>query len=206
MERLTLAQRGARLTTALVVSRPRCWRLLRVPFRRYFTRLAPRWDTIVGPAHVDAIAAALADIPPPRCALDVGAGTGAAAFLLAERFPETHVTGVDVSSAMVAAATAKTPPRLASRVRFLEGDAAELPISSGSCDLVVLANMIPFFDELTRVLTRGGRLLVGFSEGADTPIWVPPERLRAELERRGFVHVSDFVIGRATCLLARRDA
>lgn len=204
-ERLTVAQRGARLTTTLVVARPRVWRLLRGPFRRYFTRLAPRWDAIVGPGHLDALAAALVEVAPPRRALDVGTGTGAAAFLLAERFPEADVVGVDVSPAMVAAAAARTRPELAGRVRFREADAAELPVPSESFDLVVLANMIPFFDELARVLTARGTLLVCFSEGAGTPIWVPPKRLRAELERRGFMCFAGFAAGDATCLLARRS-
>lgn len=201
---MTPAQRGARLTTMLVLRSPRLWRLLRVPFRRYFDLLAPRWDRIIGPGDLDALAAALAEVEPPRHVLDVGTGTGAAAFLLAERFPGARVTGVDVSPAMVAAARAKTPPELAGRVRFLEADAAELPVPDGSCDVVTLANMIPFFDELARLVAPGGSLLVSFSEGADTPIWVPPERLRSELERRGFEHLAEFAAGRATCLRARR--
>jgi hypothetical protein len=64
--------------------------------------------------------------------------------------------------------------------------------------------MIPFFDELDRVLAPGGSLLVGFSEGVRTPIWVPTERLRAELVHRGFTHFADFAVGAAPCLLARR--
>jgi ubiquinone/menaquinone biosynthesis C-methylase UbiE len=142
-------------------------------------------------------------VPEPRRALDVGTGTGAAAFLVAERFPEADVTGVDVSPEMVAAAQRKTPPSLAGRVHFLEADAAALPVATGSCDLVVLANMIPFCDELARVVAPGGTLLVSFAEGAQTPIWVPPQRLRAELGRRGFAHFDEVAAGPATCLLAR---
>jgi ubiquinone/menaquinone biosynthesis C-methylase UbiE len=201
---MTFAQRLARLTTVLVVRNPRLWRFLRAPFRRYFTALAPRWNEIAGRGQLDALAAALADVPAPRRALDVGTGTGAAAFLLAERYPDAQVTGVDLSPAMVAGARAAAPPRLAARVRFLVADAAALPLPSGSCDLVTLANMIPFFDELDRVLAPGGTLLVSYSEGPDTPIWVPPARLRAELVRRGFAHFASHGAGVATCLLARK--
>lgn len=201
---MTIAQRFARLTTVLAVRSPRLWRLLRAPFRRYFTALAPRWDAIVGPGHLDALAAALAHVPPPRHALDVGAGTGAATFMLTERYPNAHVTGIDLSPAMNAAAQAMTPPQLADRVRFLVADAAALPFPTGSCDLVTLANMIPFFDELDRVLARDGTLLISYSEGAETPIWVPPALLRAELGRRRFTYFTTYTAGAATCLLARR--
>jgi len=90
-------------------------------------------------------------------------------------------------------------------VSFQQADAQRLPFEEGSFELVQLANMIPFFDELARVLTARGTLLVCFSEGAGTPIWVPPERLRAELERRGFMCFAGFAAGDATCLLARRS-
>ena len=201
---MTLAQRLARLTTTLVVRSPRLWRLMRAPFRRYFDQLAPRWDRIVGDRHLDALALALDRVPRPRCALDVGTGTGSAALLVAERFPDANVTGIDVSRAMIAAAEAKRPAELADRVRFAAADAATLPIAAGSCDLVTLVNMIPFFDELARVLAPSGTLLVSYSEGPDTPIWVSPARLRSELAHRGFVEFAELTAGEATCLLARR--
>ena len=105
---------------------------------------------------------------------------------------------------MVAAARAKMPPELGRRVRFLEGDAAALPLERASCDLVVLVNMIPFLDELDRVLAPGGTLLVSFSQGPKTPIWVPAARLRDGLSRRGFARFEELAAGAATCLLARR--
>jgi SAM-dependent methyltransferase len=127
-----------------------------------------------------------------------------AAFLAARRFPEAEVVGADVAEAMLAEARADTPPELAERVRFEAGDAAELPFDSGSFDLVILANMIPFFDELDRVLADDGHLVFSFSGGPDTPIWVPPERLRRELGARGFAEFADFEGGGGTALLARK--
>ena len=197
-------QRLARLTTDAVVASPRLWRAFRRPLRTYFDHLAPRWDGIVGPGHLDALRVALAEVPPPRRALDLGTGTGAAAFLLAERYPEAAVVGVDLAPEMVAAAVAKIPAELDGRVRFLVADAAALPLPTGSCELVVLANMIPFFGEIDRVLSPAGTVLVGFSRGAATPIYVPPRRLRRELERRGFTHFADFAAGLGTCLRAWR--
>jgi SAM-dependent methyltransferase len=201
---MTLPQRAVRLITSLIVARPRLWRVFRAALRLYFTVLAPRWDRIVAAGDLEALAAALAGVPPPRRALDVGTGTGAAALLVAARFPGAEVTGVDVSPAMIEAARAKTPPTPAARVRFATADASRLPFASGSFELVTLANAIPFFDELARVLAPGGTLLVSFSEGAETPIWVPPERLRRELAGRGFTHVRELAAGAAMCLVARR--
>jgi malonyl-CoA O-methyltransferase len=198
---MTPAQRGARLVTTLAVASPRLWAVLRAPFRRYFDCLAPRWDRIADPRDLGAIAAALGDVPPPRRALDVGTGTGNAAFLVAERFPGAEVTGVDLSAEMIAIARAK-----GSRVRFETADAAALPFEGGSFDLVTLSNAIPFFDEVARVLAPDGTLLVGFTEGPATPIWVPPDRLRTGLSRRGLTHFREYRAGDATCLLARRRA
>ena len=64
--------------------------------------------------------------------------------------------------------------------------------------------MIPFFDELTRVLAPGGQVLFAFSGGDATPIYVAPERLRAELEGRGFTEFADFAAGHGTALVARK--
>ena len=129
---------------------------------------------------------------------------GAAARLAAERFPTAEVVGVDVSPGMIEVADARTPPPLADRVTFLVADAAALPLPSGSCELALLANMIPFFDELDRVLAPAGDVLVSFSFGPRTPIYVPPDRLRHELAARGFTHFADFSAGPAVCLHARR--
>ena len=63
---------------------------------------------------------------------------------------------------------------------------------TASFDLVTLANMIPFFDELAACVAPGGSVLFAFSVGAETPIYVPPERLRAELAERGFTDFAEF--------------
>jgi hypothetical protein len=64
--------------------------------------------------------------------------------------------------------------------------------------------MIPFFDELERVTAPGGYLVQSFSAGPETPIWVPPDRLRRELGAHGFTDFADFEGGGGTAFLARR--
>jgi SAM-dependent methyltransferase len=204
----TLTQRFCRLTTNVVVRRPWLWFLLRGPIRAVFDRFAPEWDEIRSGADAYApYEAALERVdPPPRRALDLGTGTGGAAFLIARRFPEAEVTGADLAARMVEQARKNTPDDLRDRVRFEVADASALPYGDGSFELVGLSNMIPFFDELARVLAPGGRLIVAFSGGAGTPIYVPNERLRAELGPRGFSDFAEISTDPGTALLARKAA
>ncbi len=201
-----VGRRLARLATNAVVARPRLWRFFRGPLRVQFDRLAPRWDSMRMPEAFASLEQALEAVPESvGRALDLGTGTGAGAFAIARRFPNAEVVGADLSEEMLATAWRNTPPELASRLRFEHADAARLPYEDGSFELVTLANMIPFFDELARVIAPGGRVIFSFSAGPATPIWVPHERLRSELERRGFSEFADFRAGAGSALLARKE-
>jgi SAM-dependent methyltransferase len=201
----TLGRKFARLTTNAVVRRPALWRVFRGLMRRQFDAIAPRWETMRMPDSLAPFEAGLAAVEPaPKRALDLGTGTGAGARAVASRFPEAEVVGADLSERMLDEARRTLPPDVADRVRFEVADASRLPYDSGAFDLVTLANMIPFFDELSRVLAPGGHALFAFSGGAGTPIYVPPERLRSELDRRGFAEFAEFDTGRGTALLARK--
>jgi ubiquinone/menaquinone biosynthesis C-methylase UbiE len=202
----TLGRKFARLTTNVVVRSPRLWRLFRGLMRVQFDRLAPRWDEMRSPNPLASFERALEAVRgTPKRALDLGTGTGIGAFLIARRYPEAEVLGVDLSERMLDEARRKTPPELASRVRFERADASSLPFPNESFGLVGLANMIPFFDELARVVAPGGSVVFSFSAGADTPIYVPPERLREELSRRGFTQFADFQVDASTSFLARKE-
>ena len=96
------------------------------------------------------------------------------------------MVGVDLAPKMVEEARALLPVDLAGRVRFEVGDASSLEFEPGAFDLVVLLNMIPFFEELARVTAPGGTVLFAFSSGPETPIYVPTEKLRERLEPLGF--------------------
>ena len=200
-----LGRRFARLVTNIVIRRPRLWFLLRGPLRVQFDRLAPRWDAMRSADAYAPYEAALEQVdPPPKRALDLGTGTGGAAFTLARRFLEAEVIGADIAAQMIEQARRNLPDDLRARVRFEVADAAELPYRDGEFDLVGLSNMIPFFDELDRVIAPGGFLIVAFSGGAETPIYVPFDRLRRELEPRGFADFADFSTNPGTALLARK--
>jgi SAM-dependent methyltransferase len=206
LNRRELGQKFARLSTNAVLRNPRLWRLFRPLVRKQFDAIAGSWDTLRDPTHLAPYEAALGAVDPaPYHALDLGTGTGQGAFAIARRFPQTQVVGVDLAEGMVAEARRNMPGELAERIRFESGDASALPFADGSFELVAHANMIPFFDELTRVLAPGGQVVFAFSLGPGTPIYVAPERLKDELLRRGFAEFAEFAAGKGTALLARKE-
>lgn len=189
-----------RLATDAVVRWPALWPLFRPLVRWQFDRLAPVWAGMRGPDSLAPFEAALEQVDGPvGRALDVGTGTGAGAREIAKRFQDAEVVGVDVSQAMLDEARRRAPG-----VEFVEGDASALPFGDGEFDLVAHANMIPFLDETARVLRSGGWALYAFSAGSETPIYVTPDRLRRELERRGFTDFAEIAAGRGNAVLARR--
>ena len=200
-----LGRKFARFTTNQVVRRPALWPLFRRLTRWQFDRIAPQWDEMRGGEAFAPLEAALDSLgSTPSRVLDIGTGTGRAAFLLARRYPEAEVVGVDIAPAMLAEARRLTPPELKGRVRFEGADAEHLPYPDSSFDLVSLANMIPFFPELGRVTAPGGIVVFSFSGGANTPIYVPPDVLRQELAQHGFTEFADFAAGNGTALVARK--
>src|SRR5688572_20466988 len=64
--------------------------------------------------------------------LDVGCGTGIVARLVRQRCgPDTDITGVDLNHEMISLAGSLAPD-----IKWQQGNAAELPFSSRSFDLV----------------------------------------------------------------------
>jgi ubiquinone/menaquinone biosynthesis C-methylase UbiE len=204
IDRVAIGRRFARLATDAAVRSPFLWKLFRPLVRRQFNAIAPVWDSMRMEDTLAPYEAGLDALErPPGRVLDLGTGTGAGALTVARRFPEAQIVGVDLSDAMLEQARRNTPPELQERVTFERGDASALRFEDGAFDLVAHANMIPFFDEVARVVAPGGHALFAFSSGAETPIYVPSERLRDELGRRGFTEFAELAAGRGNALLAR---
>lgn len=73
--------------------------------------------------------------------LDIACGSGRALVAMAERYPASRFTGIDVSAEAVAAGRAEVSRRGLRNVRLEEGDVAELN-GTGTCDLVTAFDAI----------------------------------------------------------------
>jgi arsenite methyltransferase len=100
--------------------------------------------------------------------LDLGSGAGTDS-LVASRMvgEEGHVTGIDMTPAMLARARAAAVEMSATNVDFVEGEAERLPFADESFDVVIsngVIDLIPdkdvVFAELHRVLVPGGRMQI----------------------------------------------
>ncbi|MBI9095143.1 MAG: methyltransferase domain-containing protein [Sphaerochaeta sp.] len=99
----------------------------------------------------------------PKTIIDIGTGTGIAAFAAAKVFPEAYILGIDHSDGMIAHAMEKLDQANTGRISFTQGNACDLLYDDQSFDLVVSSNAPIYLDEATRVLKFGGHLMVAFS-------------------------------------------
>ena len=100
--------------------------------------------------------------------LDVATGTGDMAILLARRFPQARITGVDISEGMLEVGRQKLARlKLDSRITLRSGDSEALPFSDNQFDAITVAFGVRNFEnletglrEMRRVLKPGGKLVV----------------------------------------------
>lgn len=86
--------------------------------------------------------------------LDVATGTGLVLRALAERAPDLHLIGADISPGMLAVARAELPT-----AEWLVADASRVPIPDGSVDLVTCVTALHIIPDVERAAAEWHRLL-----------------------------------------------
>lgn len=131
--------------------------------RRYLRWWAPR----IAPSGLRLLDHVAALLPAPAEIVDIGTGTGTLANAAVNRWPAARVCAIDPSDGMLTVARAEADRRLApadrDRLRFLNGDASDLPLPDAACDVAVSAFVMQYvrpraraFRETLRVLRPGG--------------------------------------------------
>jgi SAM-dependent methyltransferase len=119
-----------------------------------------RWGRYITAEEKAAIDRAAESVPSPRCALDVGAGSGRFTRHLLDR--GWSVTSVDVHPDAVDRCRARNPE---AEVLQVDEDTDRLPAPAGSVSLVICIEVRAvvhsdwFLPEVRRVLVPGGRLV-----------------------------------------------
>jgi demethylmenaquinone methyltransferase/2-methoxy-6-polyprenyl-1,4-benzoquinol methylase len=125
-----------------------------------------------------ALVAALPDLSAPLC-VDLACGTGDIAFLLAAKYPQGQVLGIDLTKPMLALALARNRRN---RVAFICGDMADTGLTDGCADIITGSYAVrnapelrQAFHEIHRILKPSGVVaLLDFSK--------PPNRYWQRLQ------------------------
>ena len=107
-------------------------------------------------------------LQPGERVLDLGAGAGTDSLVAAQMVgADGHVTGIDMTAAMLAKARAAAAEMGVTNVEFVEGEAERLPFPDETFDVVIsngVIDLVPdkdaVFAELYRVLAPGGRMQI----------------------------------------------
>ena len=139
--------------------------------QRFFTGTGPTYDHIVGFCTLGmdrlwkaCIVAHVAKRPAPTRVLDLACGTGILTFVLARRYPNCHVVGVDVMEEYLEIAKQKAKALRVRNVEFILGRAEEVRLD-GTFDCIVSSYLAKYADprplirNLVPLLRPGGLLL-----------------------------------------------
>lgn len=134
--------------------------------RSLFSEVAPKYDFITKAlsfgrdvAWKHTLMAGLPETGSPAC-VDLACGTGDITRLLANRYPDGNITGLDLTPAMLERAHKLTENK---NIHFVEGSMQDLPFDSASIDIITggyalrnAPDLNQALDEIARVLRTGG--------------------------------------------------
>lgn len=127
----------------------------------FFNQSAAEWDRIralqVGEKEVESAILELVGPGPFGTMLDLGTGTGRMLEVLAGRV--TRGIGIDRSRPMLGLARARLERAGLDHCQVRSGNILALPYDDGAADLVVLHQVLHYFDDPLPVLAEGARVL-----------------------------------------------
>ena len=136
------------------------------------------WGMNIFHARVAHWALSRLNIPDPVQIAELCCGGGRNIRDLLDKYPASHVTGLDYSPLSLEKARAFNRKMIsAGRCEVIEGDVSAMPFEDGRFDLATAFETIYFwpglvrcFDEVRRVLKTGGHfVIVSESDGSDKP-------------------------------------
>ncbi len=127
----------------------------------YFAKVAPRWDEL-RQLHVpeEAVEAAILAALEGRVVdllIDLGTGTGRMLELLKDHY--RRAIGIDASREMIAVARAKLAAANIGTAQVRLGDIADLDGSVASADVIVIHQVLHYFDDPGRAIAQARRAL-----------------------------------------------
>ena len=127
----------------------------------YFAKVAPSWDEL-RQLHVpeEAVEAAILKALQGRVVdllIDLGTGTGRMLELLKDHY--RRAIGIDTSREMIAVARAKLAACTVNHAQVRLGDIADLDGSTGRADMIVIHQVLHYFDDPGRAIALARRAL-----------------------------------------------
>jgi len=129
--------------------------------QQYFAKVAGSWD-LLKTLHVpeEAVEAAVVGALNGRkveTLIDLGTGTGRMLEVLTESY--THGIGIDSSREMLAVARSRLASAGINHAQVRLGDIGDVDLNAGPADVIVIHQVLHYFDDPGRMLAQARRLL-----------------------------------------------